>query len=216
MGVGKSHNCTWLPFHYDSLLETYSESSQTSKMIPFAKKLKSSNSFMRLHCIKSFRFWNYSAIILSTLYKKWSFPLRISSVNKTKSAVSCWFFQIYWRNPSWKTSFFLCSIRHYIKAIIILNQLKIFIASIIYVSNNMFQIFLAFRRITKGKKIGLTYSVLQWYKYKIKNKLSFVKSNKHTLRKNCLYLELFWFVFSCIWTEYGTENLEIRTIFTQW
>ena len=179
MGVGKSHNCTWLPFHYDSLLETYSESSQTSKMIPFAKKLKSSNSFMRLHCIKSFRFWNYSAIILSTLYKK-------------------------------------CSIRHYIKAIIILNQLKIFIASIIYVSNNMFQIFLAFRRITKGKKIGLTYSVLQWYKYKIKNKLRFVKSNKHTLRKNCLYLELFWFVFSCIWTEYGTENLEIRTIFTQW
>ena len=37
-------------------------------------------------------------VILSTqdntklpLYKKWSFPLRISSVNVTKSTVSCWF-----------------------------------------------------------------------------------------------------------------------------
>ena len=34
-----------------------------------------------------------------TLHKKWSFPIRISSVNVTKSAVSCWFGYIYWRNP---------------------------------------------------------------------------------------------------------------------
>ena len=33
-----------------------------------------------------------------TLHKKWSFPLRISSVNKTKSAVSCGFGHIYWKN----------------------------------------------------------------------------------------------------------------------
>ena len=39
--------------------------------------------------------------------QKWSFPLRISSVNLTKSAVSCGFGLIYWRNPSWKTSFFV-------------------------------------------------------------------------------------------------------------
>ena len=39
------------------------------------------------------------------LYKKLSFLLRISSVNVTKSAVSCGFGQIYLRNPSWKTSF---------------------------------------------------------------------------------------------------------------
>ena len=32
-----------------------------------------------------------------TLYKKWSFPLRTSSVN----VISCW------RNPQWKTSLFL-------------------------------------------------------------------------------------------------------------
>ena len=42
-----------------------------------------------------------------TLYKKWSFPLRISSVNLTKSAGNCRFGHIYWRNPWWKTSFFV-------------------------------------------------------------------------------------------------------------
>ena len=31
--------------------------------------------------------------------QKWSFPLRISSVNVTKSAVSCGFGPIDWRNP---------------------------------------------------------------------------------------------------------------------
>ena len=31
--------------------------------------------------------------------KKWSFPLRISSVNVTKSAVSCGFGHIHWSNP---------------------------------------------------------------------------------------------------------------------
>ena len=34
-----------------------------------------------------------------TLHKKWSFPLRISSVNVTKSVASCGFSHIYWRNP---------------------------------------------------------------------------------------------------------------------
>ena len=35
----------------------------------------------------------------TTLYKKCSFPLRISSVNGTRSAVSFRFSHIYWRNP---------------------------------------------------------------------------------------------------------------------
>ena len=34
-----------------------------------------------------------------TLLKKWSFPLKISSVNVTKTAVSCGFSHIYWSNP---------------------------------------------------------------------------------------------------------------------
>ena len=36
---------------------------------------------------------------LVSLHKKWSFPLRISWVNVTKSAVSWGSGQIYWRNP---------------------------------------------------------------------------------------------------------------------
>ena len=43
---------------------------------------------------------------LTTLHKKWTFPLRIFSVNVTKSAVCCGFGHIYWRNPDWETSFF--------------------------------------------------------------------------------------------------------------
>ena len=35
---------------------------------------------------------------LSTLHKKWSFPIKISSVNVTKSARNCGFSHIYWRN----------------------------------------------------------------------------------------------------------------------
>ena len=41
------------------------------------------------------------------LYKKWTFPWRISLVNVNEAAVSCRFGHIYWRNPKWKTSFFV-------------------------------------------------------------------------------------------------------------
>ena len=41
----------------------------------------------------------------SSSRKKWSFPLRISSVNVTKSSGNCGSGHIYWRNPLWKTSF---------------------------------------------------------------------------------------------------------------
>ena len=49
-------------------------------------------------------FWVF---IHLALHKKWSFPLRISSLNVTKSAVSSGFSHIYRRNPLWKTSFFV-------------------------------------------------------------------------------------------------------------
>ena len=42
-----------------------------------------------------------------TLHKKWIFPLRISSVNVTKSTGNCGFGHIFWRYPEWKTSFFV-------------------------------------------------------------------------------------------------------------
>ena len=35
------------------------------------------------------------------------FSLRISSINVTKSEGNCGFVHIYWRNPLWKTSFFV-------------------------------------------------------------------------------------------------------------
>ena len=40
-----------------------------------------------------------TAHYIDSLHKEWSFPLRISSVNVTKSAVSCGFGHIYWSNP---------------------------------------------------------------------------------------------------------------------
>ena len=46
-------------------------------------------------------------ILKITLHKKWSFLLRISSVNATKFAVSCEFRHSYWTNTKWKTSFFV-------------------------------------------------------------------------------------------------------------
>ena len=45
--------------------------------------------------------------LFMVLHKKWRFPLKISSVNVAKSAVSCGFGHIYWRNLYWKTSFFV-------------------------------------------------------------------------------------------------------------
>ena len=37
--------------------------------------------------------------LMLPLHKEWSFPLRTSSENVTKSADSCGFGHIYWRNP---------------------------------------------------------------------------------------------------------------------
>ena len=70
--------------------------------------------------------------MLTALHKKWSFPFRMSSVNVTKSAVSCGFGNIYWRNPEWKTLFFLqCRklmtgkyVKTYLKTFIISQTLK--------------------------------------------------------------------------------------------
>ena len=45
-------------------------------------------------------------VVSITLHNKWSFPLRISSVNMTKSAANCGVDHIYWRNIWWKTLFF--------------------------------------------------------------------------------------------------------------
>ena len=44
--------------------------------------------------------WSFFCLLAKwTLHKKWSFPLKIFSVNVAKSAVPCGFGHIYWRNP---------------------------------------------------------------------------------------------------------------------
>ena len=48
-------------------------------------------------------FW----LVYQSLHKKWSFLIRISSVNMAKSTVSGGFGHINWRNALWKTSFFV-------------------------------------------------------------------------------------------------------------
>ena len=50
---------------------------------------------------------NLSICYRFTMHKQWSFSLRISSVNVTKSAFSCGFGHIYWRKPHWKILFFV-------------------------------------------------------------------------------------------------------------
>ena len=51
--------------------------------------------------------YQHSNLDTNNAQKKWSFPLKVSSVNMTKSAVSCVFGHVYWRNPYWKTVFFV-------------------------------------------------------------------------------------------------------------
>ena len=51
--------------------------------------------------------FNNNTKSMVSLHKKWSFPLRNSSVNVTKSVVTSGFGHIYWINPYWKTSFFV-------------------------------------------------------------------------------------------------------------
>ena len=52
------------------------------------------NKVSRIECLQAvFEYiWN-------SLHKKWSFPLRVSSVNVTKSAVSCLLGHTHWKNP---------------------------------------------------------------------------------------------------------------------
>ena len=100
--------------------EVYSELNQASKTELFVKTINYLRKKLYLRCLT--RFWMcflFSSInsyengmnilqIISmflthfmplSLHKKWGFPLGISLVNVTKSAVSCGFGHIKWRDP---------------------------------------------------------------------------------------------------------------------
>ena len=59
-----------------------------------------------MSCIRLSIYGNINTELLQCT-NKWSFPLKISSVNATKSAVCYEFGRIYWRSPYDKTSLFM-------------------------------------------------------------------------------------------------------------
>ena len=68
-------------------------------------------------------------ILLTHSTKKWSFLLRISSVNVTKSAENCGFGHIYWTNPQWKTSFFGQWQKHHLSLVLCKSEVMIIFTS---------------------------------------------------------------------------------------
>ena len=76
--------------------KSYVQPDPLSEFLIIANLQQSANLNMRKTWVKTFL----------SLLKKWSFPLKISPVNVTRSAISCGFGHIYWRNPWQKTSIF--------------------------------------------------------------------------------------------------------------
>ena len=80
-------------------VQSISKHSLTAKLWPY-KNLVKIWWLMRFSvCHVTFIYFSNLKLWNATLRKIWSFPLKISSVNVTKSAVSCGFGHIYWRNP---------------------------------------------------------------------------------------------------------------------
>ena len=69
------------------------------------------NWFVQIHSILGSKIWRRSLKTTdqNSLRKKWCFPLRVSSVNVTKSAVSCGFGHIYWKK-SLMENFIFCTV----------------------------------------------------------------------------------------------------------
>ena len=65
--------------------------------------------FLALHTLENRRSNVITIFFCHTLHKKWSFRLRISSVNVTKSSGNCGFGHIYWKIFTGKLQF-LCSV----------------------------------------------------------------------------------------------------------
>ena len=83
-------------------LRTEQESCENAKIWYICWEKKISEEFKKQFACLGEYTEKYITFTIPTLHKKWSFPLRISSVNVTKSAGN-----FYWRNPWWKTSFFV-------------------------------------------------------------------------------------------------------------
>ena len=98
IGVENNFFLKWRKMHY---LENW-------KLLRVLWKYDWLLKFLLSNCQNSWDSWEWHH-----WKQKWSFPLRISSVNVTKSTVYCGFDHIYWRNPQLKTWFFLqCTDHH--------------------------------------------------------------------------------------------------------
>ena len=88
--------------------ETYSELFKTTNIELLQKKLTAFDVWKSSEYASEFRGPLNDQWMINALHKKWSFSLRISSVNVTKSTENCRFGHIYWKNPDGKLHF-LCS-----------------------------------------------------------------------------------------------------------
>ena len=100
----RTDNCFFYYVLFVPRLIKYNKKQNKNKTKPEKEK----NKYNSIQLFRSF--WNVSKIISGSLThtaQKWSFQLRISSVNMTKFAVSSGVGHIYWGNRQWKTSFFV-------------------------------------------------------------------------------------------------------------
>ena len=88
---------SWRRHYNTENLWSISATSITSSLFFHAIKVKSGNNVLH-NCIVYGSFLYIHSEI--TLHERWSFPLKNSSVNSTKFAVSCGFCHIYWWNSS--------------------------------------------------------------------------------------------------------------------
>ena len=87
--------CHWLEVWWEKLVNSFNSGCISVNMLSYRKKLCWNSSWILLnHTLALFK-----CLMQGILHKKWSFPLRISSVNKTKSTVFYGFGHIYWRSP---------------------------------------------------------------------------------------------------------------------
>ena len=100
----KSKNNAWRTKDLLAGLRTYKNRKTYSRQTPVQDgqfSFHQGSPFYRgltVHAVNKTNTQLITEILAISLHKKWSFPLRISSVNVTKPAVSFVFGHIYWRN----------------------------------------------------------------------------------------------------------------------
>ena len=122
------------------------------------------------------------------LHKKWSFPLRIFSVNVIKSAIFWEFGHIYWGNPQWKTQEFPFFVVYYFMSLV-LPKTDLFPVYNIYI-----YIFLVLRKWKSGFFSSITAPITE-------QNLLFFKFNKRLRTDKQLFASHYGFYLKMRITE---------------